>query len=661
MLAAYDITANFNGDDYFELKVTVSDPSTAADGIVQVYVNDDLVTTVAAGETFEMNVTDGWSVKLVAIEDESVFSNWVSNATLPSDMTDATAQSQIFAMEGDHDLTAVFAQASDMYTLDLSASGPGTISVTIGGITNTGVTSFSARLAYGTAVELEAVPDLNGVFYSWYGALAGNEVERTLTVSENTFVGAIFYHEDDPVYTLTAYAVGNTSGTVWWSVDGIAWEVLVSLVTPPGTYDVASVVLTIPQSQTSIELWADTDELFYSWYGALAGDDPLMTLTFSAGTDTYMVGAIFHIHDDPFVYYSVIGDGKIQWSIDGISWADLDLTKSPLWVPPFETSVWLRAVANTGSSFFSWMGDLAGGIAEVELMMDGTDKTVVAVFYYDTETMYTLTSDTIGDGKIQWSLDGKTWADLPATLGIPESIGSIQLMAVPNVGYGFAYWFGDLFGNDPLQTIVMNSDKDITAAFYNELLRDQHTLSLGDIIGDGTIWWSVRGSGYSLLTVNGVVFLPGDVVSLRTEAGAGYYFLQWTGDHYGNEHPTSLTMVSPMTVGAKFVTTEGSSPFLFVLPVLILFILLGMGYWWWFAAMSRSAFSVTMIHAHNATIYGRNKAFRETAYKFRSSGTGKMKYRVGDEGGWKFIESNWRGEYTIPKEDVTGNLTIEQE
>jgi hypothetical protein len=336
-------------------------------------------------------------------------------------------------------------------------------------------------------------------------------------------------------------------------------------------------------------------------------------------------------------------------------------------IPPFQPSVFLRAVANAGSTFFAWSGDLGGtddGMpGGIEMFMLGTDKTVAAYFYKDTEAMYTLTSDVIGGGKIQWSLDGKTWADLPgSSLKVPQSLNSMELKAVEGTGAGFSYWFGDLFGNNPRKTLAVNGDKNFTAAFHNLLLKDGHTLSLGDINGEGTIWWSVRGNSPSQLTETGVVFLPGDDVILTALPGGEDPFAKWLGDLDGNKkHPATVTMSSPMTVGAEFSPSE-HSPYWYVLPLLILLALLGVGSWWFYLfIIRRRRVNVTKIYAENSMIDGKDFAPRKKDYVFTISGqsAGEVRYRVGEEGEWRSLSADEDGVFTIPKEEIIDHLTIE--
>jgi uncharacterized repeat protein (TIGR02543 family) len=44
----------------------------------------------------------------------------------------------------------------------------------------------------------------------------------------------------------------------------------------------------------------------------------------------------------------------------------------------------------------------------------------------------------------------------------------VQLHAVPNPGYAFAGWSGDLVSPNPTELVIMDEDKDITATFESQ-------------------------------------------------------------------------------------------------------------------------------------------------------------------------------------------------
>jgi len=146
-------------------------------------------------------------------------------------------------------------------------------------------------------------------------------------------------------------------------------------------------------------------------------------------------------------------------------------------------------------------------------------------------------------------------------------------MADAAQGSGFAYWSGDLYGNNPTQTLVIDDDKDISAGFYNALYRDDSTLVLGNVKGKGTVWWSVNGSEFSQLTAEGVTFIPGDIVTVHAISEKWYYFHEWTIEITNKRTPVDVTMTGAKAVDVNFRLFFLEPGFLaFLLSVLVLVI-----------------------------------------------------------------------------------------
>jgi uncharacterized repeat protein (TIGR02543 family) len=300
--------------------------------------------------------TNGISVTFNAYADMDIIAVFIGSGISGND---GTATIQV-----DHDAT----KGSIMYAINDGVNPE-----------YSGTYTGKLTVAIGAQVTLTAVAEDGHEFFSWTGDLAGNDPVATLDVDGDKTVGAIFYSSTEDVYTLTMTVQGNGTGTVMWSVDGRAWA---ELIRHDGTIEGNSAVLIIPKSLGYIMLReaADDDMLFYSWYGALAGNAEEQMLTFDQAADTCMTGAIFHIHDDPDLYSSAIGEGKIQWSVDGETWADLpdDLT-----VPVGET-IYLKAVPDEGMKFLSWSGDLEGSQNPMSLLVD-SGISIGAVFGEDTK------------------------------------------------------------------------------------------------------------------------------------------------------------------------------------------------------------------------------------------------------------------------------------
>lgn len=122
-----------------------------------------------------------------------------------------------------------------------------------------------------------------------------------------------------------------------------------------------------------------------------------------------------------------------------------------------ETEVTLTAVPAAGWQFSGWSGDLSGHENPVTLIMDG-DRVVTATFVQEPPTQYALSVGVAGSGTV--SLDPPGSAYEAGTL--------VTLTAVPDPGWRFDSWSGDLSGSENPADLVMDADKTVTASFVQE-------------------------------------------------------------------------------------------------------------------------------------------------------------------------------------------------
>ncbi|NIM15164.1 MAG: PKD domain-containing protein [Candidatus Aminicenantes bacterium] len=153
-------------------------------------------------------------------------------------------------------------------------------------------------------------------------------------------------------------------------------------------------------------------------------------------------------------------------------------------------------------------------------------------------TQYTLTTNTVGNGSITLDPPGGTYNE--GTV--------VTLTAVPDAGWQFDGWSGDLSGTQNPTTITMNSDKNVTATF-SQIPVPQYTLTVNTV-----------GQGSVTLNPPGGVYDEGTVVTLTATPDAGWQFDNWSGDLSGTQNPTTITMNSDKTVTANFseVGTTGT-------------------------------------------------------------------------------------------------------
>ena len=125
----------------------------------------------------------------------------------------------------------------------------------------------------------------------------------------------------------------------------------------------------------------------------------------------------------------------------------------------------------------------------------------------------------------------------------------VKLTAVPDTGYYFTGWSGDVTGTDNPIDITVGSEKDITATF--EIL----VLDLEVIVkGEGQVSQAiVEGTGAENENRSTVTqYEYGTIVELTPTPSDGMAFISWSGDYIGEEDPLQLTMTESTSIQANF-------------------------------------------------------------------------------------------------------------
>jgi uncharacterized repeat protein (TIGR02543 family) len=162
-------------------------------------------------------------------------------------------------------------------------------------------------------------------------------------------------------------------------------------------------------------------------------------------------------------------------------------------------------------------------------LTDGVITISGGVSYYD------LTVNIVGSGTVTLDPPGGTYAEDT----------SVELTANPASGWKFTGWSGDLTGSDNPETILMDSDKEVTATF---------AVAVPDIDGSGTLdWVDVQPSS----TVTGEITVEnvGETGSkLNWEVSEWPEWGTWT---FTPSSGTGLTpAASPKTISVSVVAPE---------------------------------------------------------------------------------------------------------
>ncbi|KAB8155979.1 T9SS type A sorting domain-containing protein [Kordia sp. TARA_039_SRF] len=116
---------------------------------------------------------------------------------------------------------------------------------------------------------------------------------------------------------------------------------------------------------------------------------------------------------------------------------------------------------------------------------------------------------------------------------------TVQLTPIPNAGFEFTGWSGDLSGNDVNEQLLMDSNKAVTATFTPI----QRTLTINST--GGTITTNPT-------PVNGT-YDNGTTVTITVTPNTGFMFDSWSGDASGNANPLTIIMDGDKTITANYL------------------------------------------------------------------------------------------------------------
>jgi serine protease len=156
--------------------------------------------------------------------------------------------------------------------------------------------------------------------------------------------------------------------------------------------------------------------------------------------------------------------------------------------------------------------------------------TVIFLFSCTPASFY-LVINTQGNGTVNVN---------PSEDSYPEGT-IVSLSAVPNTGWEFVGWSGDLSGNNSDTSITMDSDKTVTAQF------EQKTYTL-------TV--NITPTGGGTVTPSGGTYNHGQSVTLTASPNSGYQFVKWSGAASGTSLTTTITMNANKNVTAEFQTSS---------------------------------------------------------------------------------------------------------
>jgi uncharacterized repeat protein (TIGR02543 family) len=238
---------------------------------------------------------------------------------------------------------------------------------------------------------------------------------------------------------------------------------------PPGGLYAAGTVVTVTANPNS-------GYVFASWNGDLTGSTTPTTLTVNGNKS---VSAVFN----PVTSYTLTTNstnGSLSLNPPGGVYAS-------------GTVVTVTAIANPNYTFTGWSGAVMGSVNPTIVTMDG-NKSLTASFA--APVTYSLTTS-VTNGSVTLSPPG----------GVYTSGTLVTVTAIPDSGYAFASWSGDLTGSANPMTITINGNKSITANLNILLLSNRNVLFVvGDVttinFSDLAIESRLQAMGYMVQKIN---------------------------------------------------------------------------------------------------------------------------------------------------------------
>ena len=393
-------------------------------------------------------------------------------------------------MDSPKEVIAVFEKKA--FTFEVESVGEGDVSVELisGELTDDGY-------LFESILELTATPDEGWLFTGWSGNIESQENPATITITKNLSITASFEIQG---FLLTL------------SLDG---EGMVDqeIVNPKSTnYDFGTLIQLTAKPSNG---WR-----FYEWSGDLDGTNNPTVIEMDNDKD---VTARFERRAYS-LSLSTDGEGTLQKElISGTETDDGYL---------FESVVRLTAEPVEGWEFVQWSGSIQSQSNPIDIEI--LDHLSITAEFKRID--YTLTIQIDGNGDVEQRVVQPKSVEYPY-----ETV--VELTAVPDPGWEFREWGGDISGSKNPTTITIDQEKTVTALFE----RKEYSLDIS-IQGNGSVSASLQ-SGTE--TANGYLFES--VIELLAQADDGWEFFEWTGGLTGSQNPASLEIDRDLSVTAVFV------------------------------------------------------------------------------------------------------------
>ena len=233
------------------------------------------------------------------------------------------------------------------------------------------------------------------------------------------------------------------------------------------------------------------------------------------------------------------------------------ISVSPLGTPKYDASasITLSALPAAGYVFDNWTGD-------INSISDPAQNPVTFVMGHQPDYNRQITAN-FTQSDIRYTVIAEpepNGAGLVRFQPIQPAGGypinqSISLYAVPQTGYVFSHWVGDLAGDQNPGSILLTSDKAITAVF-NPTITVYCSPSEGGAV---TLEPSQTGNGY----------VAGTEVTINATPAKGYRFVSWEGDASESKQSIRVSADEAKTLTARFAEKAASRWWLWVTVAIV--------------------------------------------------------------------------------------------
>ena len=421
--------------------------------------------------------------------------------------------------------------------LKLSATGTGTGSIQ--------AAPDKGTYRFGEDVTLTAVPGANSTFLNWLGDLSGTANPAALEMFEDRTVAAVF--------TNPAVQTPISDDFSGCALNSQRW----TFINPVGD---ATVEMTGSQVQINVPEGAGHD----IWTGgvnaprimqyAQNGDFEFDVKFESAMSKKNQAqGLLIQGDAQNFLRYNFLHDGdtyRIQAYTFLLGQPTERINQAITIAPPMYLrakrvgNVWNLYYSGNGTSWtfaagfqydlvVSSYGPYVGNSSKNPAMVGQIDyffNTKSPINPEDTDRKLNIATQPANGGTV-------TRSPIKDNYACDEQV---TLTPVPNPGFKFDSWSGDLTGDTNPATLTMNGTKTVTANFVADV---QYTVSV-----------SANGFGTVVKSPDKPFYSQGESVTLTATPNVGNLFTGWSGDVVGTTNPVTVQVTQNMTVAGNFAT-----------------------------------------------------------------------------------------------------------